>query len=98
VTAGSSGGVFGLLGTFIADTLLNFSTVSWPAYRVLSLLVFAVVWLISKGQNELVAISHTSHLAGVATGALVGMLYLPSLPHEVLETVAPLVGALSNYR
>ena len=92
VTLGSSGGVFGLLGAFIADAAFNFASISYPFYRLVVLVIFAVLWLsTSFGDGQ---ISHSSHLAGVVYGGALGVLCLPSLPLEWMESAAPLLGAL----
>lgn len=94
VTTGSSGGVFGLLGVFVADAALSFSTVRWPVFRLLALLVFAALWLASSSDGGGgVRVSHASHLAGLSLGVATGALFLPSLPHELLEMAAPVFGA-----
>jgi membrane associated rhomboid family serine protease len=94
ITAGSSGGVFGLLGVFLADAVLNFSSVSYPVYRLFVLLVFSILWLFSAFNSDVGETSHSSHIAGVVVGIVMGALYLPSLPLEWMEAMAPLVGAL----
>ena len=100
VTTGSSGGVFGLLGVFIADAALSFSTVRWPVFRLLALATFAVIWLAADSDSGGggVRVSHASHLAGLAIGVASGALFLPSLPHEALEMAAPVFGALPCHK
>ena len=90
---GSSGGIFGLLGAFLADAIFNFTSVSYPLYRVLTIVIFAVLWLASSLQEGTEGISHTSHLIGVVYGFFLGALYLPSLPYEWMESLAPVAGA-----
>eukprot|EP00892_Ulva_mutabilis_P009596 jgi/Ulvmu1/7008/UM033_0067.1 len=91
VTVGSSGGVFGLLGMFMADLCLHFSSISYPAYRVFSLLIYAVLWMISTFRGGSTGINHTSHIIGLMVGGCWGSLFLPSLPAEVLELASPII-------
>ena len=96
ITVGSSGGVFGMLGVFASDAVLNAGAVSYPLYRALTLIVFAVLWAVSTFQEEQQNVSHSSHVAGITIGALLGTLFLPSLPTEGLEMASPVAGAPSR--
>lgn len=86
--------VFSLLGLFIADLCLNFSTISYPAYRIFSLLTYAVLWLVSSVGGGSSSVNHVSHIVGLVVGGCWGSLYLPSLPTELMELASPLIGAL----
>jgi membrane associated rhomboid family serine protease len=96
VTVGASGGIFGLLGVFLADCVFHFASVSYPVWRLVSLLIFGVMWLATSASGGGAAISHWSHLAGVIYGAALGPLLLPSLPREWMESAAPLLGVPSR--
>lgn len=85
--------VFGLLGLFIADLCLNFGSISYPAYRILSLIIYAVMWLISTFREDSSSVNHVSHIVGLLVGATWGSLYLPSLPNEIMELASPIIGA-----
>lgn len=57
--------------------------------------MFSILWLVSAFNGGASETSHTSHLSGVVVGFTMGTLYLPSLPLEWMEAMAPLVGTLS---
>lgn len=84
--------VFGLLGLLISDLCLNFGSISYPAYRVLSLLMYAVMWLISSFRGGSAGVNHVAHIIGLIVGATWGSLYLPSLPMELMELASPCAG------
>lgn len=84
--------VFGMLGLLIADLCLNFGSISYPAYRILSLLVYAVMWLISSFRGGSSGVNHVAHVIGLIVGATWGSLYLPSLPTELMELASPCAG------
>ena len=93
-TLGASGGIFGLLGAFLADAIFSFASISYPAWRLLSILIFAVLWLATSLQSSGGAgVSHASHAAGCAYGFVIGPLLLPALPREWMEMAALLLGA-----
>lgn len=48
---GSSGGVFGMMGLFIADMIFNFETISRPLLRCLLILLFIVFFVITIVQD-----------------------------------------------
>jgi len=74
---GSSGGVFGMMGLFIADMIFNFETISRPLLRCLLILLFIVFFVITIVQD--INASHLSHIGGLICGLFPAFLFLPKL-------------------
>ncbi|GMH43202.1 hypothetical protein BSKO_11124 [Bryopsis sp. KO-2023] len=88
---GASGGVFGLMGLFIADMVLNFRTIKRPIFRGLVITTFLLYFVIT-GATIKHGTSHLSHLGGLVCGLFPSFLFLPKLKGERLEAWFPLLG------
>jgi Rhomboid family len=90
---GASGAVFGFMGLFIADLIVNFESISWPFVRVLTILLFIVFFvanaLIERNGSSGNArnVSHASHIGGLICGLFPSMLFLPNLRDKRLRAV-----------
>eukprot|EP01023_Acetabularia_acetabulum_P006713 TRINITY_DN12822_c0_g1_i1.p2 TRINITY_DN12822_c0_g1~~TRINITY_DN12822_c0_g1_i1.p2 ORF type:complete len:209 (-),score=9.52 TRINITY_DN12822_c0_g1_i1:239-826(-) len=88
---GASGGVFGFVGLFIADMIINFETITRPILRSFCILVFLVFFVITIMVEE--GTSHVSHLGGLLCGLFPAGLFLPNLRSERWEAILPVLGA-----
>jgi membrane associated rhomboid family serine protease len=89
VIVGASGVVFGLGAMYICDMVFNFSTCTYPFVRLLGVLLFLVMFIITLTYAS--ATSHIAHLGGVAGGLIFSLLIQPSLQWELLEAFTPFV-------
>jgi membrane associated rhomboid family serine protease len=93
VVAGLSGGVFGLIGLFCVDMARH-----WRK-QLLRILVFFILFTVTVVSTfiETTGVSQASHLGGLITGFLPGLLIQRDLPHELLELVVPIVAIVSLF-
>ncbi|DBB06814.1 hypothetical protein WJX82_002835 [Trebouxia sp. C0006] len=89
--AGASGGIFGLLGLFIADMVLNFETLTRPIMRGLLMVAFMVYFIVTVSTAN-VGVSNLSHVGGFICGLFPGFLFLPNLRSEKWEAALPHIG------
>lgn len=88
---GASGGVFGMIGLFIADLVLNFETVKRPLLRGLLMLAFLVYFFVSAATSS-GSSSVWSHVGGFLCGLFPSFLFLPNLKSEKWEQILPISG------
>lgn len=88
---GASGGVFGLMGLFTADMVLNFRTMSRPILHGLIITVFLLYFVITASMSD-GSTSHLSHLGGLVCGLFPAFLFLPDLRKERVEAWFPILG------
>ncbi|CAD7700977.1 unnamed protein product [Ostreobium quekettii] len=88
---GASGGVFGFIGLFVADMVLNFSTIRRPILRSFMIVMFLMYFVVAVATSE-VGVSHLSHVGGLVCGLFPAFLFLPKLNDERVEAWFPIVG------
>ena len=49
---GASGAVFGFMGLFVADLVVNFESISWPFLRVLCIVLFVVFFIVNALSDD----------------------------------------------
>ncbi|GLC38021.1 hypothetical protein PLESTB_000445300 [Pleodorina starrii] len=88
---GCSGGAFGLLGLFCADTLLHYSALRQPLLRcaAIAVLLGLLVYTLAAQQG---GVSSMAHLGGLLCGLLPALLVLPRLGSERWEAAWPALG------
>eukprot|EP00879_Flechtneria_rotunda_P023461 GHRR01024817.1.p1 GENE.GHRR01024817.1~~GHRR01024817.1.p1 ORF type:complete len:190 (+),score=35.48 GHRR01024817.1:384-953(+) len=83
VYVGASGAVFGFLGLYLADILLNFESMYRPLVRLAAMLVAIglTLWIefATAKANPVWRVSHMSHIGGLVTGLVVSFMFLPNL-------------------
>ena len=88
---GSSGGIFGLLGLYIADLVVNFERIKRPLLRGSLMIIFMVFFIVNVAMVP-TGTSHLSHLGGFLSGLFPAFLFLPSLRSERWESYLPIAG------
>ncbi|EFJ48541.1 hypothetical protein VOLCADRAFT_90873 [Volvox carteri f. nagariensis] len=91
---GCSGGAFGLLGLFCADTLLHFSSLRRPILRcaTIAVLLGFLVYTLAVQQGNM---SSMAHVGGLLCGLLPALMVLPRLGSEHWEAAWPALGLLA---
>lgn len=86
VVVGSSGAVFGFVGLFAGDAVLNFDSMRRPLLRIGILLIFVAFFIVTtiNGRAGL-NVSHFSHLGGLLCGLFPPFLFLPNLKRQQSE-------------
>jgi membrane associated rhomboid family serine protease len=75
VTTGASGVVFGMLGVWTSDAIINFKTLKYPLLRVLAT---AVAFALFTTSGLLAGnISQYAHLGGLFSSIIPALLFLP---------------------
>ncbi|KAK9803187.1 hypothetical protein WJX72_011823 [[Myrmecia] bisecta] len=91
--AGASGGVFGMLGLFIGDMILNFESLKRPILRSILMTCFLVYFIITVATSP-AGTSHLSHVGGFICGLFPAFLFLPNLRSEKWEAGLPIAGGV----
>jgi membrane associated rhomboid family serine protease len=87
---GASGTVFGFMGFFVADLIINFESIAWPfvrAFAIILILIFFVVNAIVENSRQGGQVSHASHIGGLICGIFPSLLFLPNLKDKRLAAV-----------
>jgi membrane associated rhomboid family serine protease len=105
VTTGASGIVFGLLGVWTSDAIINFHTLKKPLLRVLATAVAFALFTTSGILSG--NVSQYAHLGGLFTSVIPALLFLPrttakrnvenSIAVACLVSAAALTGAMCAY-
>jgi membrane associated rhomboid family serine protease len=86
---GASGAIFGFMGLFIADLVVNFESISWPLARaaVIGILIvfFVVNAVIAHNGANAGTVSNASHVGGLICGLFPSLLFLPNLRDRRLK-------------
>lgn len=91
IVVGASGGVFGVFGLFIADMVVNFESIPYPAIRAACVVAFLIFFLVSVA-TESTGVSHLSHFGGLVSGLFPSFLFLPNFVKEDWEVYLPHCG------
>ena len=85
---GASGAVFGFMGLFVADLVINFESISWPFLRVLIILLFVIFFVVNAIIDDSPQrVSHASHIGGLVCGLFPSLLFLPNLRNKRLKAL-----------
>lgn len=85
---GASGAVFGFMGLFVADLVINFESISWPFLRILIILLFVIFFVVNAIIDDSPQrVSHASHLGGLVCGLFPSLLFLPNLRNKRLKAL-----------
>jgi membrane associated rhomboid family serine protease len=85
---GASGAVFGLMGLFAADLIVNFESISWPFARVLCIVLFIVFFIVNAVTDQTTPnVSHQSHIGGAICGLFPSLLFLPNLRNKRVKAL-----------
>ena len=87
---GASGAVFGFMGLFVADLIVNFESIAWPfvrAFTIVLFLAFFVVNAVLENNRQRGQVSHASHIGGLICGIFPSLLFLPNLRDKRLAAV-----------
>eukprot|EP00775_Hariotina_reticulata_P007166 gene7166-7380_t len=83
VYVGASGAVFGFLGLYLADIVLNWESIYRPLLRLALMLVSLGLTLgiefATARTSALQKVSHMSHVGGLVLGLFVSFMFLPNL-------------------
>lgn len=91
VVAGASGGIYGLVGAFIAETMLNWKLIRRKLLRVMMIIAFIVLFIVStalEGRGT----SVMSHIGGLLYGVLLAQVLLPVTFQPPWKLVVKLIG------
>eukprot|EP00854_Cymbomonas_tetramitiformis_P001449 gene1449-2071_t len=80
LVVGASGSVFGFVGLFFADMVLNFETLKRPLLRALSIVIFSIYFVLTVTTES--NTSHLSHVGGFLCGLFPSFLVLPNFRAE----------------
>lgn len=94
IVVGASGLIFGLIGFWVADLLINFHFAKQVAMKVLLAGVFFVLFIITVFTQS--HVSNWSHLGGFLSGLFLTMLFLPRLGKQRLEATFMYVGIVGT--
>ncbi|KAK9845911.1 hypothetical protein WJX81_005785 [Elliptochloris bilobata] len=89
--AGASGGIFGMIGLYVADMILNFESIKRPFMRGLMMLAFLCFFIVTVATTP-AGTSHVSHAGGFLCGLFPSFLFLPNLRSERWEAWLPFTG------
>jgi hypothetical protein len=86
---GASGAVFGFMGLFVADLIVNFESIAWPFVRAFVIVLFLVFFVVNAiiENNRSGSVSHASHVGGLICGIFPSMLFLPNLKDKRLAAL-----------
>ena len=85
---GASGAVFGFMGLFVADLVVNFESISWPFLRVLCIVLFVVFFIVNAlSDDSSPRVSHASHVGGLVCGLFPSLLFLPNLRNKRIRAL-----------
>uniref|UniRef100_A0A061RCH9 RHOMBOID-like protein n=1 Tax=Tetraselmis sp. GSL018 TaxID=582737 RepID=A0A061RCH9_9CHLO len=92
LVVGASGGVFGMMGLFVADMVVNFQTIKRPILRCLLIIIFGIFFTVTLVNTD--NVSHASHAGGLVCGLFLSFLFLPRLRVGYRwELILPALGA-----
>jgi Rhomboid family len=90
---GASGAVFGFMGLFVADLVVNFESISWPILRVLCILLFVVFFVLNTlSEDSNARVSHASHIGGAVCGLFPSLLFLPNIRNKRIRALKRQIG------
>lgn len=93
ILVGASGAIFGLIGCFIADLIMNFESIKWPLLK----LVMVIFIIIQAGVQAAIAtrkVSWPMHAGGFFCGLSLSFVLIPNMYRAMaLEAYLPLVTA-----
>ncbi|KAK3252000.1 hypothetical protein CYMTET_38690 [Cymbomonas tetramitiformis] len=92
LVVGASGSVFGFVGLFFADMVLNFETLKRPLLRALSIVIFSIYFVLTVTTES--NTSHLSHVGGFLCGLFPSFLVLPNFRAEKWEAMLPWAGLI----
>lgn len=85
---GASGAVFGFMGLFVADLVINFESIAWPFLRILIILLFVIFFVVNAIIDDSPQrVSHASHIGGLVCGLFPSLLFLPNLRNKRLKAL-----------
>eukprot|EP01025_Chloroclados_australasicus_P055830 TRINITY_DN6854_c0_g2_i10.p2 TRINITY_DN6854_c0_g2~~TRINITY_DN6854_c0_g2_i10.p2 ORF type:complete len:334 (-),score=22.01 TRINITY_DN6854_c0_g2_i10:174-1175(-) len=80
MVVGASSAVFGFVGLFIADVVLNFESIGRPVLRIVGIGVFFVFFVITLvAESGDAYVSHFSHVGGLLCGLFPSVMFLPNV-------------------
>ncbi|GIL77061.1 hypothetical protein Vretimale_3226 [Volvox reticuliferus] len=100
LVVGSSGAIFGLLGTYVADAALNFESIPLLWLRLLGMAAVAALLVAlqasghSGGTTRGSSTSHASHVGGFLAGGFLSVLLVPDFKAKRSRKVKELLKAL----
>lgn len=90
---GASGAVFGFMGLFVADLVVNFESISWPFVRVLCIVLFVGFFIVNAvSDRSSPRVSHASHVGGLACGLFPSLLFLPNIRNKRIRALKRQIG------
>ncbi|KAL0024178.1 hypothetical protein WJX77_004493 [Trebouxia sp. C0004] len=95
LVVGCSGAVFGFMGLYVADMVLNFKSLSFPWLRLIwigATLAYFLVASITQGQGSY--ISYWAHLGGFVCGLFPSFFFLPNLKDKRWQAASKLANRL----
>ncbi|KAL0024121.1 hypothetical protein WJX79_010211 [Trebouxia sp. C0005] len=95
LVVGCSGAVFGFMGLYVADMVLNFKSLSFPWLRLIwigATLAYFLVASITQGQGAYV--SYWAHLGGFVCGLFPSFFFLPNLKDKRWRAASKLANRL----
>ena len=88
LVVGASGAIFGFMGLFIADVMLNFESISRPFLRIVFIAVFLVFFAVTVFTDKSrTNVSHFSHLGGLLCGLFPSFVFLPNVTNRRYRAV-----------
>lgn len=91
IVFGASGGIFGLMGFYVADWVVNFSDMRRPMLHLIVTTLSAIYFcgaLVTTDNGT----SHMSHIGGLFFGFYSSLIFLPRRKSERLNVLLTLVG------
>ncbi|WIA30558.1 hypothetical protein OEZ86_000641 [Tetradesmus obliquus] len=100
VYVGASGAVFGFLGLYLADILLNFESMYRPLLRLALMLTSLGLTLgiefATARVSPLLRVSHMSHVGGLVAGLFTSFMFLPNLKDKRWKAARKLAGRIGT--
>lgn len=80
LVVGASGAVFGFMGLFVADAILNFESITRPWLRIAVMMAFVVFFVFTMfASRDGVSVSHFSHIGGLLCGLFPSVIFMPNV-------------------
>ena len=94
IVVGASGLIFGLVGFWVADLLINFHFIKQFLFKICLAVCFFILFIITAFSNA--HVSNWSHLGGFVSGLFPALLCLPRLGKQRLEAAFFFIGSIGT--
>jgi membrane associated rhomboid family serine protease len=94
ILVGASGGIYGILGTWLANLYLNWNEIKNPIQKLVSTVGTVVIQLILFWFSVESGVGYIAHIFGFLTGSLIGLFILKNLIITRYETLVKIIASV----